>query len=109
MLLERHVTPDGRLTLFVDRDETGDVCVGFAGLSWHTHPDMLVGRYGADEGEALRNFVAAILADRLPIVCVEAQGRIVEAWVDEGLPDARRSAARDGSATVRVWSGRPRI
>jgi hypothetical protein len=107
MLLERHVSPDGRLTLFVERDETGDVCIGFAGLRWHTHPDMLVGRHGDDEEAALRNFVTAILADRLFIVAVEADGRIVEAWVDGSLSNARKAASQGGNTTVLVWSGRP--
>lgn len=61
-LLARHVSPDGALTLLVERaaepDGTALISLGFERSGWHMHPS---------EAEALA-VVEAVLADRMVIV-----------------------------------------
>ncbi|PVE24719.1 hypothetical protein DC522_08830 [Microvirga sp. KLBC 81] len=104
MILEEHTTSDGLLTLIVQQFDDGPA-IGFAGLSWHTHPDLLVGYYGDDEEKALRSFVSAILNDKLLIVCSVARDRVERAWVDDNLQDAMEAAAGSKTMKVRYWSG----
>lgn len=103
-ILEEHTTSDGLLKLSVQRFEDG-VAVGFAGLPWHTHPDLLVGTYGDDEEKALRGFISAILNDELLIVCSLTGDRLGEAWIENDLKDAIDAASQNENMKVRYWSG----
>ncbi len=104
MKLEEHTTSDGLLTLSVQQFDDG-IAVGFDGLAWHTHPDLLVGSYGNDEEKALRGFISAILNDKLLIVCSIAGDRLEAAWVEDDLHDALEAASQSEAIKIRYWSG----
>src|SRR5438046_1455790 len=38
-IIEEHQSPDGLLRLIVQRDDDGDIAIGFEGYPWHTHGD----------------------------------------------------------------------
>ena len=104
-ILEEHSTPDGLLTLSVQQYDDG-IAVGFADLPWHTHPSLLVGRYGDGEEEALRGFISALLNDGLLIVCSMSGDRLDEAWIEEDLQRAMATASESEGLKVRYWSDR---
>ncbi|KFG70714.1 hypothetical protein JH26_02905 [Microvirga sp. BSC39] len=104
MVLEEHTTPDGLLTLSVHKFIDG-IAIGFDGLAWHTHPDLLVGSYGDDEEKALRGFISAILNDKLLIVCLTAGDGLEAAWVEDDLHYALDAAVESKAIKIRYWSG----
>ena len=57
---EEHRSADGSLRLIVCRDDDGDISLGFDGLGWHTHADILAGLSGTSQEVALRSYIDAI-------------------------------------------------
>jgi hypothetical protein len=105
--LECHSSPDGALTLEVVRSPDGTTAIGFAGFSWHTHPDLLAAVDGTSEGVALRTFVDQVLADDVVIAVLEDDGRIREAWPTDD-PESELQHVQPGKTLrFRLWSGQP--
>lgn len=107
-----HTSPDGALRVAV-LDDHGDFIVGFIGLDWHTHGDVLVGEYairGVAVGsakEAVDLFLAELLSDRIAIAveCVGgAVARAYPAWEPRTVrADVHRPDA--DMVELRYWSG----
>ncbi|ANY79049.1 hypothetical protein BB934_13190 [Microvirga ossetica] len=104
MILEEHTTADGLLTVSVQQFDDG-IAIGFDGLAWHTHPNLLIETYGEDEEKALRGFISAMLNDELLIICSMAGDRLVEAWIDDDFQSAMEFASQSETIKVRHWSG----
>jgi len=60
-ILEQHESPDGVLKFVVGREDDGDVYLGFQGVGWHTHADILAAMSGLSEDAAVREFVERLL------------------------------------------------
>lgn len=104
-LIEQHRSPDGLLTLRVECEDDGDLCIGFDGCSWHTHGDILASLSGVGEDKAVRQFVDDLLAGRTIIAVARVRGEIRDAWVTEDpIPDKYKP--HDETIEFRYWDGR---
>src|SRR5690606_1014069 len=105
--VERHVSPDGMLTLVVWREEDGDLIIGFDGYPWHTHGDILAGLYGGSPEDATRAFVDALLANETVIVVGRRSGEIHDFWYtddpDEERVDLEKYGEPDETKEMRYW------
>ena len=103
---EEHQSPDGLLTLAVEALPDGDIAIGFRGVSWHTHADILASIAGCPESDAVRSFVDDILSDRTTIAVQTIDGRIHDAWVTDDPVADRKYQQPNEQLTFRLWSGR---
>lgn len=104
MLLDRRCSPDGLLTLIV-REDDGDISIGFDGLEWHTHADLLTSGGSVPEDVAVRNFVEAIAENRYAIAVLRRADVLVDAWVTDD-PAKQRAYTQPGeSLELRYWDG----
>ena len=106
-ITERHVSPDGLLTLVVAREDDGDLFVGLEGFEWHTHGDLLVFDYGGTPESAVRSFVDEVVSsERWPIVTVHVEGKIRDAWISSPPLDENDWHAEAGETVfIRKWDG----
>jgi hypothetical protein len=106
-IVERHTSPDGLLTLLVDRAEDGDWSVGFDRSAWHTHGDILMLEFGGTPASAVKAFVDEIVNSRRPIGVARLDGEFHEAWVaDNSSEDETRYAEKNVTIEKRFWNGR---
>lgn len=95
-VLARHVSPDGALTLRVDRaieDAVPVVSMGFEESGWHFHPTV---------AEALR-IVEEVLADRVIILISSTHGAIEYELMDD-LEREIDTKPTDMTYRFRTWS-----
>ena len=104
-VVERHESPDGQLSLVVERDELGDIAVGFEGCPWHTHGDTLAALSGLPESEALREFVHDVLQDRAIIAVAIDRSKRRGAWITDDPQSDLVNKPDDESIHFRYWSG----
>lgn len=110
MEIERHISPDGLLTLVVLR-EGADLIVGFEPGPSHTHGDVLIGEY-ANIGEALdtreaavRRFVSDILSSRIKVIVSRTEGAITDvSAVPYDVPDLEKHLQPGETVEVRYWT-----
>lgn len=103
---EQHVSPDGLLRLIVVLDDDGDTSIGFDGLSWHIHGDMLAAMSGLSEEDSIRAFVDEILDDQSTIAVSRIDGKLVDAWpTDDPLKELKYNPPEE-DIEFRYWSGR---
>ena len=100
-----YLSPDGILRFIVWRDDN-DVSLGFAGYSWHTHADLLVGAYGASEQIAVARFVEDLLSDRAIIAVSRAEGVTRDVWIADDPILELRYKPEEEDIVFRYWSGR---
>ena len=105
MNLASYTSPDGLLTLVIEKASDGETAVGFKGYAWHTHPDILVGTYGSNEEEALKYFVSAILESREVILVYRKNGGVVDAFVSDNLRASLEYSRDDEELELRYWNG----
>ena len=107
---ESHTSADGTLTLVVIRQD-GDITVGFDGLSWHTHGDVLVGDYqlrgdfDLSPEAATRRFVADVLDNRAILAVSRADGVLKDVWVTDSPADDAGHASPSEEIEFRYWNG----
>jgi hypothetical protein len=107
---EEHLSPDGWLRLVVTR-EHGDTTVRFDGFPWHTHGDVLAGRYelagrlGLSPEDATRLFVDELIHGRAVIAFVRVDDVIKDVWVTDDM-GTELEYQQDGEELVfRRWDG----
>ena len=100
------ISPDGLLRFIIERDDE-DVSLGFAGMQWHTHADLLAGACGVSEQEAIDRFVGDLLGDRSVIAVSRVGGVIRDAWVTDDPTSELRYKPEEEEIEFRYWSGRP--
>ena len=106
MIEEKHISPDGKLTLVVHRD-AGDCIIGFEGSEWHTHADVLVPRFGASESEATSGFIHAVKADELVIAVCPIAEMGEQVWITPRPQDeAEQQKTHLPDLRLRYWSGK---
>ncbi|GEP12704.1 hypothetical protein [Methylobacterium gnaphalii] len=104
---ERHTSPDGKLTLVVERlASEDDFAIGFEGFDWHTHPDLLAGFYRQPHLEAVRRFIDEIVSDRLSVVIARRHGIIADIFVSFDPSSEEDDLPEDVTIELRTWSGR---
>ena len=104
-LLEEHRTPDGLFRLIVDRDEDGDLALGFDGYAWHTHGDLLAAASGLSEQAAVRQFVDALLSGQSVIAVSRVGGEVRDVGVAEPPYEADQYAPPEETIEFRRWDG----
>ena len=71
-VLARHTSPDGALTILVQRDTQpgGDsiLSLGFEGFDWHVHPGEFYPRDGRSDEEVFLEIVSDVVSDRMIIM-----------------------------------------
>jgi hypothetical protein len=80
MILARHTSPDETLTLIAEQ-LGDDVQIGFEGLSWHTHGDILAQLSGVPVQPAVDRFVEEVLHGKHVIALLRREGVLIDAWV----------------------------
>ena len=87
------------------RGDDGDVSLGFAGYSWHTHADILASLSGLPEDQAVGRFVKNLLDGKAIIAIYRVGGVIRDVSVaDEPVPD--KYQPDDETIEFRYWDGR---
>lgn len=102
---EEHRSPDGALTLVIERDD-GDIRIGFAESQWHFHADMLVGSWGETPDAAARRYADSILASVAPIGVLSQGDAIVYVWASEDPAFDADMAEQWQTLRFRLWDGR---
>jgi hypothetical protein len=105
-VIEEHRTPDGLLRFVIERDDDGDISLGFDGYPAHTHGDILASQSGLPVPEAVRDYVDRLLNGRSFICIASVAGKIRDVWVTD---DLRLDKYKPDNETVqfRFWDGRP--
>jgi hypothetical protein len=104
MIVERHVSPDAKLTFLVDQNPD-DISIGFEGMSWHTHGDILARLGGTSVEAAVEKFVKQLLTGQTIIAVIFKDGAISDAWVsDDPTKDAAFSEPGE-ELRFRYWDG----
>lgn len=104
MILARHTSDDGILTLVAEQIRD-DVQIGFEGLSWHTHGDILAQLSGLPLRQAVERFVDELLKGQHLIAVLRMNGALVDAWVtDEPARDALHKLPGE-DLEFRYWDG----
>jgi len=102
-ILEQHTTPDGFLKFVVCRNDD-DVCLGFDGFAWHTHPELLADD-GVSEDVAVRRFVDGLLAGRVVIAVARVGGAVRDVWVTDDVESDLKHKRDDENIEFRYWDG----
>jgi hypothetical protein len=105
-LIEKHVSPDGLLTLIIYRDEQGDISIGFDCFTWHTHAEILAALSGLSEQAAVKHFVDQLLGNRAFIAVARVNNRIRDVWVTRDLAPCKYKPD-DETIAFRYWDGTP--
>ncbi|APW63767.1 hypothetical protein [Paludisphaera borealis] len=108
-ILEKHVSPDGRLRFLVSVDPDGDLSLGFDGFPWHTHADILASLSGLPQPEAVRRFVDDLLNDRSLVALWGVPGEVRDVWVTEEPARDAVYPIEGETIELRYWSSRPWI
>jgi hypothetical protein len=104
MMLARHTSPDETLTLIIEQIGD-DVHIGFEGMPWHTHGDILAQLSSLSLQSAVERFVEELLHGQHVLALLRRDGALVDAWVtDDPAKDA--SYTEPGEVVeFRYWDG----
>lgn len=104
-ILEDHVSPDGLLKFVVGREDDGDTYLGFLGIGWHTHGDMLAASMRLPEEEAIRQFVDRLLNGQTMIAVMRMNGKICDTWTTDDPVADMNGLLSDETLEFRYWDG----
>ena len=102
-IIEQHTSPDGLLRFMVCRD-AGDICLGFDGFPWHTHPDLLASD-GVTEEAAVRQFVDGLLRGRALIAVARVGEAVRDVWITHDVGSELKFKSKDETIEFRYWDG----
>ena len=103
-VLIRCTSPDGALTL-VAKQVDHDTQIGFEGMPWHTHGDILAKLSGLSIQVAIERFVESIVQDKTVLALLHRGEALVDVWVtDDPSKDAKYAEPEEVFA-FRYWSG----
>jgi len=94
------VSPDGLLELVIEKNE-GDILIGFRGLPWHTHADILGQLYKLDDEAAVDRFIAQLVSGKSLICVLRKNRKIVDAWITDN--PSREKATEGEELEIRRW------
>jgi hypothetical protein len=101
-----YVSPDGSLRFLIVSEDEGEVTLGFAGFSWHTHADVLAAVTGRSEAAAVERFVQEVLGNRAVIAVSRIRGEVQDVWVSDRPASESRFLCEGESVELRYWDGR---
>ena len=104
MILARHVSPDRALTLLVVQ-LGDDLQIGFEGMPWHTHGDILANQNGLPVHVAVERFVAELLAGSHVLALLRTNGVLMDAWVTEDPVKDASYIGQGEELEFRLWDG----
>ena len=105
-ILEQHNSPDGLLKFVVGREDDGDVYLGFQGMGWHTHPDILASSSGLSEDAAVRQFVDRLLNGQAIVAVMRIGGQICDVWITEDSAKDAKYRQSNETLEFRFWDGK---
>jgi len=105
-VVEQHTSNDGLLKFIVCRDDDGEMALGFDGLVWHTHADILASLSGLPHADAVRCFINDILEDRAIIAISRIGDAIADVWITEDPTRESKYKPEEEAIEFRYWSGR---
>ena len=104
MILARHTSADGELTLIAEQLES-DLQIGFEGMPWHTHGDILAQVSGLPLQSAVERFLEELLHGRHVLALLRKDGALVDVWVtDDPAKDEMYKEAGE-VLEFRLWDG----
>ena len=103
-IIEQHVSPDGLIKLIVFRNHD-DISIGLDGFEWHTHADLLAQSAGELEEVAVRNFVDAILENRMVFVISRVAGAVLNIWITDDPDCEWKYKSEHETIELRYWNG----
>lgn len=100
-----YTSPDGALRFLVTAPD-GDITMGFAGYSWHTHGDTLgtAAHQGGAEA-ATRRFIDDLLSSRSIIAVLSVGGRVKDVWITDDVAKERKWCQPGETLEFRLWDG----
>lgn len=104
MILARHTSPDQALTLIAEQCG-GDFQVGFEGMPWHTHGDILARIAGMEERAAVERFIDELVHGQRVIALLRKDGALIDVWISD---DPAKDAAYPQPGEMlefRTWDG----
>ena len=104
MILARHTSPDETLTLIAEQ-LGDDIQIGFEGLSWHTHGDILAQLSGLPVQSAVEQFVEEVLHGEHVLALLHREGALVNAWVTDDPAKDANYAGPGEAFEFRYWDG----
>ncbi|HEX2172885.1 MAG TPA: hypothetical protein VHL09_10625 [Dehalococcoidia bacterium] len=109
--VDRYVSPDGKLTFLVIREE-GDITLGFDGYPSHTHGDILAELSGLPIEVAVEQYVDALLNGRSIIGLYSWEGGVQDVGIvddpllpDWAKPDVKSPRSEGETVEFRLWDG----
>ena len=99
-----YVSPDNQLRFVVDHDEQ-DVSLGFEGLPWHTHANVLASEFGISEELAVNRFVRDLLSNHCILAASRIGGTIRDVWITADPQSDLPYKSDDEVLEFRYWSG----
>jgi hypothetical protein len=104
-IIEEHRTPDGLLRFIVERDDDGNISLGFDGFPSHTRADILASSSGLPVQDAIREYVDRLLNGRSLICITSVAGRVRDVSIAD---DTRSDKFKPDGETMqfRFWDGR---
>lgn len=102
----RYASPDGTLTLIVRR-YPDDVVLGFAGMPWHVHGDMLAELSGYTIDEAVSRFLDDLQQGRLVIAIARVNGVPRDIYIKDNPQEPDRFKPEAETVDLRYWDGKP--
>jgi len=89
----------------VDWQDDGEVTIGFEGVPWHTHGDMLAATSGKPVETAVEDYVRDVVESRSVIAVVKKAGSIIDVWISSD-PEKDRTYLQVGETLeLRRWNG----
>ncbi len=99
-------SPDGQLALRITPDVEGETMVSFHGFEWAIAGSQLAEDLNLDTDEAIRKYVASIIADEQIIALLLVEDEIADAWITD-FPLSDLEYCSDGERLLfRRWSGK---
>jgi hypothetical protein len=105
MIVKEYVSPDGALHLFIDRDESGDLTIGFRNYEWHTHGDILAASREVPIDQAVESFVAEVIDGTALIATSSINDVTVDVWICNDNRYTCKYLAPGESISFRRWNG----
>jgi molybdopterin-binding protein len=104
-ILEQHQSSDGLLKFVVGREDDETIYLGFQGIGWHTHGDILASMSGLPEEAAVRQFVDRLVSGQTIVVVERVGGRICDVRVTKNPAEELKNKEGNESLEFRYWDG----
>jgi hypothetical protein len=108
MIIRKETSPDGLLTLVIEKLENDDYLLGFEDYAWHTHGDLLIGEFGITDTTpelTVQSFLNQIIQDKIPFVVSYFNNEIKDIWITDDPASEYKYIQPGEKIVIRNWSG----